>query len=46
MIVDTTCLDNSKNSCLINNEKPKFKEPGPHGKFVHTCYNCGKVGHI
>jgi hypothetical protein len=26
IIVDTTCLDNSENSCLIDGEKPKSKE--------------------
>jgi len=46
MIVDTTCLDNSKNSCLFDGEKPKSKESGTPGKFVPTCHNCGKIGHI
>jgi len=46
VIVDTTCLDNSKNSCLIDGEKPKSKESGTQGKFVPTCHNCGKIGHI
>jgi hypothetical protein len=48
VIVDTACLDNSKNSCLKNCVKPKSKYTGTqaHGKFVLTCHNCGKVGHI
>jgi hypothetical protein len=48
MIVDTTCLDSSENSCLINCVKPKSKDSGTqaHTKFVSTCHNCGKVGHI
>jgi hypothetical protein len=48
VIVDTTCLDNSKNSCLNNCVKPKSKDTGTqaHDKFVPTCHNCGKVGHI
>jgi hypothetical protein len=48
VIVDTTCLDNSENSCLINCVKPKSKDSGTqaHSKFVPTCHNCGKVGHI
>jgi hypothetical protein len=48
VIVDTACLDNSKNSCLNNCVKPKSKNTGiqAHGKFVHTCHNYGKVGHI
>jgi len=32
VIVDTTCLDNSENSCLIDGEKPKSKESGTQGK--------------
>jgi hypothetical protein len=45
VIVDTACLENS---CLNNCVKPKSKDTGTqaHGKFVHTCHNCGKVGHI
>jgi hypothetical protein len=45
VIVDTACLDNS---CLNNCVKPKSKDTGTqaHGKFVHTCHNCGKIGHI
>jgi hypothetical protein len=46
VIIDTACLDNSKNSCLINGEKPKSKEPGTQSMFVPTCHNCGKIGHI
>lgn len=43
--VDTACLDNS---CLNNHVMPKFKDIGTqaHGKFVPTCHNCGKIGHI
>ena len=45
VIVDTACLENS---CLNNCVKPKCKDTGTqaHGKFVPTCLNCGKVGHI
>jgi hypothetical protein len=45
MIVHTTCLENS---CLNNCVKPESKDTGTqaHGKFVPTCYNCGKIGHI
>jgi hypothetical protein len=45
VIVDTACLDNS---CLNNCVKPKSKDTGAqaHGKFVPTCHNCGKIGHI
>jgi hypothetical protein len=43
VIVDTTRL---KNSCLNNHVMPKFKESGTQGKFVPTCHNCGKIGHI
>jgi hypothetical protein len=48
VIVDTTCLDSSENSCLNNCVKPESKDSGiqAHGKFVPTCHNCGKVGHI
>jgi hypothetical protein len=48
VIVDTSCLDNSENSCLNNCVKPKSKDTGTqaHGKFVPTCHNCGKIGHI
>jgi len=48
VIVDTTCLDNSKNFCLNNCVKSKSKDTGTqaHGKFVPTCQNCGKIGHI
>jgi hypothetical protein len=45
MIIDTACLDNSfLNNCL----KPKSKDTvtQAHGKFVLTCHNCGKIGHI
>lgn len=45
VIVDTACLDNS---CLNNCVKPKSKDIGTqaHGKFVPTCHNCVKIGHI
>jgi hypothetical protein len=45
VIVDTACL---KNSCLTNHVMPKSKDIGTqtHGKFVPTCHNCGKIGHI
>jgi hypothetical protein len=43
VIEETSCLDNS---CLINYVMPKSKELGTRGKFVPTCYNCGKIGHI
>jgi len=43
VIVYTAC---SENSCLNNYVKPKSKELGTRGKFVPTCYNCGKIGHI
>jgi hypothetical protein len=48
VIVDIACLDNFENSCLNNCVKPKSKDTGTqaYGKFVLTCYNCGKVGHI
>jgi hypothetical protein len=48
VIVDTACLDISKKNCLNNCVKPKSKDTGrqAHGKFVPTCHNCGKVGHI
>jgi len=48
VIVDSACLDNYENSCLNNCVKPKSKDIGTqaHGKFVRTCHNCGKVGHI
>jgi hypothetical protein len=48
VIVDTACLDNSENSCLNNCVKPKSKDSGTqtHGKFIPTCHNCWKVGHI
>jgi hypothetical protein len=26
IVIDTTCLDNFENSCLIDGEKPKSKE--------------------
>jgi hypothetical protein len=45
VIVDTACLDNSSlNNCV----KPKSKDTSTqaHGKFVPTCHNCGKIGHI
>jgi len=43
LIVDTACLDNS---CLNKHVMPKSKESGTQGKFVPTCNNCGKTGHI
>jgi hypothetical protein len=43
MIVDTAYLENS---CLNNHVMPKSKESGTRGKFVPTCHNCGKIGHI
>jgi hypothetical protein len=46
VIVDTACLDNVENSCLNNCVKPKSKESGTQGKYIPTCHNCGKVGHI
>jgi hypothetical protein len=46
VIVDIACLGNVENSCLNNCVKPKSKKSGTQGKFVPTCHNCGKVGHI
>jgi hypothetical protein len=43
VIVDITCFENS---CLNNHVMPKSKESGTRGKFVPTCHNCGKIGHI
>jgi hypothetical protein len=45
VIVDTACLDNS---CLNNCVMPKSNDIGTqaHGKFVPTCHNCGKIGHV
>jgi hypothetical protein len=43
VVVDTACLENS---CLNNHVMPKSKESGTRGKFVPTCHNCGKIGHI
>jgi hypothetical protein len=45
VIVDTACLENS---CLTNHVMPKSKDTSTqaHGKFVPTCHNCGKIGHI
>jgi hypothetical protein len=45
VIIDTTCLENS---CITNHVMPKSKDTGTqaHGKFVPTCHNCGKIGHI
>jgi len=43
VIVDTTCL---KNSCLNNHVMPKSMESGTQDKFVPTCHNYGKIGHI
>jgi hypothetical protein len=43
VVVNITCLENY---CLNNHVMPKFKESGTRGKFVPTCRNCGKIGHI
>jgi len=45
VIVDIACLENA---CLTNYVMPKSKDTGTqaHGKFVPTCHNCGKIGHI
>jgi hypothetical protein len=45
VIVDIACLENC---CLTNHVMPKSKDTGTqaHGKFVPTCHNCGKIGHI
>jgi hypothetical protein len=43
VIVDTACLENY---CLNNHVMPKSKESGTRDKFVPTCHNCGKIGHI
>jgi hypothetical protein len=43
VIVDTACLENSY---LNNHVMPKSKESGTRGKFVPTCHNCRKIGHI
>jgi len=43
VIVYIACL---ANSCLNNHVMPKSKESGTQGKFVPTCHNCGKIGHI
>jgi hypothetical protein len=43
VIIDIACLENS---CLNNHVMPKSKELGTRGKFVPTCHNCGKIGHI
>jgi hypothetical protein len=45
VIVNTASLDNS---CLNNCVMPKSKGTGTqaHGKFVPTCHNCWKIGHI
>jgi len=41
--VDTACLDNSfLNNCVM----PESNESGTRGKFVPSCHNCGKIGHI
>jgi hypothetical protein len=42
-IVDTACLENY---CLNNHVMPKSKESVTQSKFVPTCHNCGKIGHI
>jgi hypothetical protein len=48
VIEDIACLDIFENSCLNNCVEPKSKDTDTqaHGKFVLTCHNCGKVGHI
>jgi hypothetical protein len=48
VIVNIVCLDNSENSFLNKCVKPKSKDTGTqaHVKFVPTCHNCGKNGHI
>jgi len=43
VIVDAAC---SENSYLNKHVMPKSKELGTRGKFVPTCHNCGKIGHI
>jgi hypothetical protein len=45
VIVDAACFENS---CLNNLVMPRSKDTGTqaHGKFVPTCHNCGKIGHI
>jgi hypothetical protein len=43
VIVDTACLENS---CLNNHVMPKSKESRTQSKFVPTCHNFGKIGHI
>jgi hypothetical protein len=43
VIVDATCFENS---CLNKHVMSKSKESGTRGKFVPTCHNCKKIGHI
>jgi hypothetical protein len=43
VIVDAACFENS---CLNKHVMPKSKESGTRGKFVPTCHNSGKIGHI
>jgi hypothetical protein len=43
VIVDIACLENSY---LNTHVMPKSKESGRQGKFVPTCHNCEKIGHI
>jgi hypothetical protein len=43
VIVDTAYLEKI---CLNNHVMPKSKESRTQGKFVPTCHNCGKIGHI
>jgi hypothetical protein len=43
VIVDVACFENSS---LNKHVMPKSKESGTRGKFVPTCHNCGKTGHI
>jgi hypothetical protein len=43
VLVDIACLNNS---CLNKHVMPKSKESGTRDKFVPTCHNYGKTGHI
>jgi hypothetical protein len=43
---DTSDKPGLNNYCLTNHVMPKSKESGIQGKFVPTCHNCGKTGHI
>jgi hypothetical protein len=48
VIVVIACLNIFENSFLNNCMKPKSEDTGTqaHSKFILTCHNCGKVGHI